>query len=180
MNTPIDTIIAGEQAKIDLLRAKIRECEHRIATLRAMLLDDDIDAVLTRRLHGPATVTTLAVVATSSPDGALSGATPDHDAGTVKLAAKPKKALNEATLRLLRFANGAEKSIDDFLTYARQNGIEKDRPGMRAFLHQYKSSYGLLNSARAGHFSLSEDGIDYLKSIDTPEGGTASAEYGGK
>ena len=175
MNTPIDTIIAGEQAKIDLLRAKIKECEHRITTLRAMQSDDDIDAVLTRRLHGPATATTLVVVAASPPDGAISGATPGHDAGKMKVAVKPKKALNEATLKLLRFAEGAEKSIDDFLAYAGQNGIEKDRPGMRAFLHQYKSSYGLLDSARAGHFSLSEDGADYLKSIDTQEGATASA-----
>lgn len=175
MNTPLDTIIAGELAKIDLMRAKIKECEHRIATLRAMQSDDDIDAVLTRRLHGPASSAALADASAKPTNDAIVSASTSRFAVVTKIASKPKKALNETTLKLLRFADGDEKSIDDFLTYAGENDIDKDRPGMRAFLHQYKSTYGLLDSARAGHFRLSSAGSDYLRSIDTQEGGATSA-----
>ena len=92
-----------------------------------------------------------------------------------KRAASPKKALNDATLKLIRFADGSEKSLDDFMAYASQNGIDKDRPGMRSFLHQYKATYGLLNSERAGYFRLSEAGAAYLKSIEPRQGDTTSA-----
>ena len=161
MTTPIDALIAGEQAKIDLLRAKVAECERRITTLRAMQLDDDIDVVLARRLHGP-----VVPVSPVTLDSALPAA---------KSASQPKKTLSEATLKLLRFAEGADKSIDDFLAYAKQEGIAKDRPGMRAFLHQYKATYGLLDSDKPGHFRLNESGADFLKSRFTSLGGSTSA-----
>ena len=169
MNTPIDTLIAGEQAKIELLRAKIKECERRIETLSAMQSDDDIDAVLTRRLQRP--VVAPVVNVTAEP-----GAGTVHSATyKMKAAALPKKALNEATLKLLRFAEGEEKSIDDFLAYASQAGINKDRPGLRAFLHQYKATYGLLDSDRAGYFRLSHAGSDYLKLVKPNQGVATSA-----
>lgn len=176
MTTPLDTLIAGEQAKIDLLRAKIVECERRVTMLRAMQSDDDIDVVLARRIQGPSTASD------SPPKDAFGVVVADiHGVNFVapspklRLAATPKKTLNTTTLKLLRYADGANKSIDDFLAYAEQNGINKGRQGMRAFLHQYKAAYGLLDSERAGHYRLSAAGADYLKSIDPTQGGVTSA-----
>ncbi len=174
MNTPIDIIIAGEQAKIELLRAKVKECEQRIATLRAMQSDDDIDVALARRLQAPV----AAELPTRDAAGLMVGVPLSAKfpaSSKMKIAVLPRKALNETTLKLLRFADGADKSIDDFLAFADQSGITKDRQGMRAFLHQYKATYGLLSSGRVGHFRLSDSGAAYLKSIEPHQGGATSA-----
>ena len=175
MDTPLNTIIAGEQAKIELLRAKIVECERRIEMLRAMQADDDIDAVLMRRLQASATSASSAKDAPNTAEKAFSRTALFVASSMAKVAAPPKKTLTGTTLKLLRYAEGADKSIDDFLAYADQNGIDKGRQGMRAFLHQYKAVYGLLDSDRAGHFRLSAAGADYLKSIEPAQGEATSA-----
>ena len=168
MNTPIEALIAGERAKIELMRSKIQECEQRVATLQAMQADDDLDEALARRLHGaPSGRSRIAVYRPA--DGDI------RAQSVAKTGAAPKKALNETTRQLLRFAEGGNRSIDEFLAFAEQHGINKNRQSMRAFLHQYKATYGLLNSDRMGYFRLSEAGISYLRSIDQPEGATTSA-----
>ena len=176
MNIHLDILLAGERAKIDLLRSKIRESEQRIATLQAMQGDDDLDAAIARRLQG--------VAVEPSPGAAAGNQKPlvemidgrdQAEVAVKKDAVAPKKALNATTLQLLRFSAGGDKSIDDFLAFADQHGITKDRQGMRAFLHQYKATYGLLTSDRAGYFRLSESGAAYLNPIDQPEGGAISA-----
>jgi hypothetical protein len=176
MNTPLDTLLAGERAKIELLRTKIRECEQRIATLQAMQSDDDLDAALTRRLQGGAAADPVTQVV--APHPILTNG-PRNEAIEVPAKAKtgdfPKKALNGSTLKLLRFADGTDKSIDEFLVFASQNGISKERQGMRAFLHQYKATYGLLRSDRAGHFRLSDSGAAYLEAIKPRKGEPSSA-----
>ena len=174
MNTTIEGFVADERAKIDLLRSKIQECEKRIAAFQTLKVDDDLDAALARRLHGAMPGGLQVVVGTPavtrlSANGHIGAPTPAK-AGTA-----PKKALNAATRQLLRFADGGDRSIDEFLTFAEQNGISKDRQSMRAFLHQYKTTYGLLSSARAGYFRLNESGIAYLRSIDQPKGVATSA-----
>jgi hypothetical protein len=173
MNTPLDTLLAGERAKIELLRAKIRECEQRISTLLAMQSDDDLDAVLSRRVQAADAVVPAAVPASGLVVNGVAIATQARS--EVKAEAFPKRVLNETTRKLLRFAAGPEKSIGEFLVFAQQNGIARDRQGMRAFLHQYKATYGLLNSDRPGHFRLSETGASYLRSIDPLQGAPNSA-----
>lgn len=141
-----------------------------VATLRAMASgDDDLDAALARRVASPAAER-------------KDRADPVADAGIDRVRQKdeatladgfPKKALGHTALTLLRFAGKEDKSIDQFVEHAQANGIDRNRQGIRAFLFQYKSIYGLLQSQRDGYFRLSDLGIAYLASLD--QGGQASS-----
>lgn len=176
MNTSLDNIIANEQAKIELLRAKIKECEHRIATLRSMLSgDDDLDAALSKKVEGTTQFEqprmTAERPATQAP--VLTPiATPDVESLSD---AFPKKTLSDTTVKMLKFAGNTDKSIDQFLDFSKRSGINKSRQGIRAFLHQYKTAYKLLTSDRDGYFRLSDLGASYLASIGSSDGGITSA-----
>jgi hypothetical protein len=78
----------------------------------------------------------------------------------------PRRSLNQNSLALLRFADQVDKSIDQFLSFAKERGITQSRQRVRAFLHQYKATYGLLASDRDGFFRLSEKGVAYLASLE--------------
>ncbi len=180
MNTPYDSLIASELSKIEVLKAKIKECEHRISVLRSMQTDDDLDAALTRKVQAPLAPSAPAPRSGEPSDTAKAlGA----HAEASHLDRTPKKTLSEQTLKMLRFAGSGgnvEKSIDQFLDYATADGItQKNRQRMRAFLHTYKATYGLLASDRDGHFRLSDEGIAYLASrssdASTSEGEATSA-----
>ena len=175
MNTPLDMLIANEQAKIELLRDKIKMCEQRVAMLRSMQSgDDDLDAALAKKVGGSAHPERPS----SDPESQVAQQAPTAVAGpdvSSMSGAFPKKTLNKNTLRMLRFSGTTDKSIDQFVDFASSNGIDKDRQGIRAFLHQYKTAYKLLTSDRDGYFRLSDLGIAYLASIDAPAGGATSA-----
>lgn len=172
MTTPLDALIADEQTKIDLLRAKIKVCEHRIATLRSMQVgDDDLDAALAKSV-GESHQPERSAKAIQAPERqSEKNAAPIPATGGD---AFPKKTLGGASLKLLRFAGTTDKSIDEFVDFASSNGIGKSRQGMRAFLHQYKTTYKLVTSDRDGFFRLSDLGIAYLASLES--GGTTSAQ----
>lgn len=171
MNTPLDTLIASEMAKIELLRAKIKVCEQRIAMLRSMQSgDDDLDAALSRKVG----VAQAAGGVQRAEQVQQPLAHVLESIGEAE-ATFPKKTLSASTLKFLRFAGTTDKSIDDFLSFATTNGIDKSRQSVRAFLHQYKTTYRLLISDRDGYFRLSDLGAAYLASIDSSEEDLTSA-----
>ncbi len=170
MDPTIASLINSERAKIDVLRERIKVCERRIATLSAMASDDDdLDAALAKRVAPQPSVRSPVLIER----GQVAGI----DKGAVAAAVDgfPKKALGHTALTLLRFAGTEGKSIDQFLAHAQANNIRRDRQGIRAFLYQYKSNYGLLQSQRDGYFRLSDLGVAYIASLGSTEGATSSA-----
>lgn len=167
MNTiAYNSLISNERAKIEVLRAKIDECERRISMLQSLQTDDDLDAALTRRVLPP----------TSVAENLLhKGESLYEETRNTTGAEFPRKALSKNTLAILRFAGNTEKSIDEFLGHAAHLGITNNRQRIRALLHQYKTTYKLLESGHDGYFKLSALGIEYLSSIDRSNGGNTSS-----
>jgi hypothetical protein len=176
MITPIDALVASEEAKIELLRAKIKDCERRIEMLRAMQSgDDDLDAALSRKVSSAAPKVDSDIASLADPAQPSDRRVPSALEVAILKRRFPKKSLGESAVKLLRFAGVTEKSIDQFMEFMAANNIDKSRQGIRAFLHQYKTTYQLLSSERDGYFRLSETGIAYLASLDAAAGGTTSA-----
>lgn len=172
MDTPYDILISNERAKIVVLEAKIAECRRRISTFESMKASDDLDDLLDRRVGA------VAVVSDGQPVTQANEVASETASNEINSSDFPKKALNKNSLSLLRFAGRDDKSIDQFLAHASEQGISESRQRIRAFLHQYKTTYGLLTSDRDGHFRLSDKGVVYLASLkdeSSPTEGASSA-----
>lgn len=178
MDPTYDTLIANEHAKIAVLKAKIEECERRIAVFQSMRTDDDFDLALTRKVEGSTSASIKDPIA-PTPQAPIAPVATEVRSDSKNLEGFPRKALSGKTLRMLRFAGEAEKSIDEFLQFATEQGVTDSRQRVRALLHQYKSIYKLLESDRDGYFRLSDLGASYLSSLkrDVPsvEGGETTS-----
>jgi hypothetical protein len=156
MNTSYASLIDKERAKISAFRAAIAKCEKRIITLQSMGDDDDLYQLLLRkngeqRQEGEVSTNQEAVATSHRKSASIAGF--------------PKRALDEKTLKMLRFADETDKPTSAFSEYAKDNGIPWEPPRMRSFLNMYKLKYRLLESSQDGYFRLSDVGAAYLKSL---------------
>lgn len=154
MTSAYTTLIRDEEAKIDLLKAKISACERRIEILRLLQSSDDLDAEVIQnfvngRIHSPTA---------ASSDRLATASFRVTDAGVHE----PRRRLTDDVVALLRYIGPDGKSLDDLERFCQLFGYKYDRAGVRSMMSTYRARHGFIESPYFGFFKLTPGAVDYL------------------
>lgn len=152
MTSLYENLIAQENAKIDLLRSKIQECERRIDVLRSFVAADEQDAFLIQSLGSNQNSPSISERASA------------HNDASLEPHGLPQRRLNDQTVSTLRFIGRDGKTLAQLLEYSKQQGWSQSNGALRSFATNYRQKFGFIDSPHNGFYRLTEVGEKYLAS----------------
>ncbi len=140
-------LIEQEEAKLALLKQKVKACEQRIAALRSLGESDDIDAAITSVVAGRA-----------SPDSA-----PRPEVSqTVPAETEEPKIIglrkDSVAPSVLTFLAAGERSLDEIVRELERIGLPRSRDALRTALMNWRRKQGWVTNPKPGRYGLSELG----------------------
>lgn len=139
-------LIEQEEAKLALLKEKVKACEQRIAALRSLGEVDDIDAAIT------------SVVAGRASDIVVSQETSQID----PVEAEQPKIIglrkDSVAPKVLTFLASGERSLDEIVGELERVGLPRSRDALRTTLMNWRKKQGWVTNPQPGRYALSKLG----------------------
>ncbi|MBX3700492.1 MAG: hypothetical protein KF903_05775 [Dokdonella sp.] len=139
-------LIEQEEAKLALLKQKVKACEQRIAALRSLGEADDIDAAITSMVVGRAS--------DSAPPAEASQVAP-AETGEPKIIGLRKDSVAP---KVLAFLASGERSLDEIVGELERVGLPRSRDALRTALMNWRKKQGWVTNPQPGRYGLSELG----------------------
>lgn len=165
---PYEPLIRQEQAKLELLRAKVASCEQRIAALQSLAQSDDVDDALASaviRASAPATVSPSALTPAL---GVATGAEAAvESSGSLTMlqdsnADGRKVRSDSVVLDVLAFLQAGEKSLDEVANHLVAVGKGRSDGYLRTALMNWRVKNGWVLNPHPGRYGLSDAGLSFL------------------
>lgn len=158
-------LIEQEEQKISLLKAKMAECEQRVAVLKSFVNADELDSVLTRSLASRDRVSL------ATDDDSSEGVT--AHVGQSKAANQdgykaPQRRLSEDVVAILRYVGPEGKTLSEIHEFCVAQNLGRNRTALRAMMSSYRKKHGFIESEAAGSYRLTTSAQSFLD-LNYPE-----------
>lgn len=150
-----ESLIKQEEAKLTLLRQKMRACEQRIAALKSLAESDDIDDAINNEV-AKASSAAFKQASQATDSKAESGSRGQP----TLLDTQSPRALRKDSVApaVLAFLADGEKSLEEIVNELQRVGKPRNRDAMRTALMNWRKKQRWVTNPEPGRYGLSEAG----------------------